>query len=323
MAVSPPAEVLAEVGRALAEDGRLVLCQIVRCEGSTPGKPGWRLALLRDGSVVGNLGGGSFEALVKADAAAKLADPAAVSEVKRYYLTEKAVRGEATGMVCGGLSEVFLEVMTAPPVLVVCGGGPVGQALARAGELAGFEPLVIEDRAEFRRPELFPAGTRFAAVDRGFGGDFLAPVARRELYAAVVTRCWETDQAALAGVLAQAPENLRYLGLMGSARKVERVRREVAAAGHDLAAVELRAPIGLPGVGGDTPGEIAIAIVAELLAVRYRDADAGRGRDSADRAGDADRDRRADGATDRAADEDRAETGTAAVTVHAQHAVVV
>lgn len=272
MAVPSPTEVLDQAARALEADGRLVLCHIVRSQGSTPGKPGWRLAVFADGRAVGNLGGGAFEALVKADAAAKLADPGAASEVKRYYLTERATRGEATGMVCGGFSEVFLEVMTAPPVLAICGGGPVGQALARAGELAAFELMVVEDRADFRRSELFPEGTRFAAVDRRYGGDFLAPVARRELYVAVVTRCWETDQAALAGVLAQAPSNLRYLGLMGSARKIERVRREVEAAGHDLSAVELRAPIGLPGVGGDTPGEIAVGIAAELLAVRYRDA---------------------------------------------------
>lgn len=268
MTLGYPAEVLAAAGRVLAEDGRLVLCHIVRAQGSTPGKPGWRLAVRADGSAVGNLGGGSFEALVKADAAAMAADPGAVSEVKRYYFTEKAVRGEATGMVCGGMSEVFLEVMTAPPVFVICGGGPVGQALARAGELAGFEPVVVEDRAEFREPGLFPEGTQFAAVGRDFSGGFLAPWARRELYVAVVTRCWETDAAALAGVLAQRPERMRYLGLMGSARKIARVRKEVAAAGHDLGRVDLKAPIGLP-VGGDTPGEIAIAILAEVLATRY------------------------------------------------------
>lgn len=268
MPVQSPAEVLAEVGRALAADGRVVVCQIVRAQGSTPGKPGWRLAMRSDGSAVGNLGGGAFEALVKTDAAAKVADPQATSEVKRYYFTEKAVRGEATGMVCGGMAEVFLEVMTAPPVFVICGGGPVGQALARAGELAGFEPVVVEDRAEFREPVLFPEGTRFAAVERGFAGDFLAPWALRELYVAVVTRCWETDVAALSGVLAQRPERMRYFGLMGSARKIARVKKEVEAASHDLDRVDLKAPIGLP-VGGDTPGEIAIAILAEVLATRY------------------------------------------------------
>jgi xanthine dehydrogenase accessory factor len=268
MRTPTPAEVLAAAERALAEDGRAVLCQIVRSQGSTPGKPGWKLLVRRDGRRFGNLGGGAFEALVEHDAAAKLAGEAARSEVKRYYFTETAVRGEATGMVCGGMSEVFLEVMQAPPIFVVCGGGPVGQALAQAADLAGFECLVVEDRAEYRAAELFPAGVRCAAVDRDYRTDYLDEIASRELYVAVVTRCWETDVAALASVLRQAPSRLRYLGLMGSRRKIERVRREVAARGHDLAAVELHAPIGLP-IGGDSPGEIAIGIVAEVVQSRY------------------------------------------------------
>ena len=275
MGIPTPAEVLAATERALREQGRLVLCQIVRAQGSTPGKPGWKLLLRGDGGDFGNLGGGAFEALVKHDAAGKLADGRARSEVKRYYFTETAVRGEATGMVCGGMCEVFLEVIEPPPILVICGGGPVGQALARAGDLAGFEGLVAEDRAEFRSPERFPPGVAFAAVDRDYGGDFLAPFAARDLYVAVVTRCWETDVAALAAVLRQAPPRLRYLGLMGSKRKIERVRAEVASRGQDPGAVELHAPIGLP-LGGDSPGEIAIGILAEVIASRHGGGDARR-----------------------------------------------
>jgi xanthine dehydrogenase accessory factor len=228
---------------------------------------GWKLLVRPDGSAWGNLGGGAFEAMVQADAAAKLVGDGP-SEVKRYYLTEEAVRGEATGMVCGGMAEVFLDVVAAAPVLAVCGGGPVGQALAQAGALAGFEPLVVDDRDEFRRPELFPEKARLAAVGRDYEEDFLAPVAGRELYVAVVTRCWDTDTAALAAILRQAPPALHYLGLMGSRRKVERVRQELAARGAELDGVELHAPIGLP-IGGDSPGEIAIAILAEIIGVRY------------------------------------------------------
>jgi xanthine dehydrogenase accessory factor len=264
-----PAEVLAEAERSLQQDGRVVLCQIVRAEGSTPGKAGWKLLARPDGSTFGNLGGGAFEALVKADALAKASaagSPESVSEVKRYYFTETAVRGEPTGMVCGGMAEVFLERIEAAPVLVICGGGPVGQALAEAGRLAGFEPLVAEDRAEFRRAELFPEGTRFAAVDREYGEPFLDPVRQRDLYVAVVTRCWDTDVAALQGVLRQEPPRLRYLGLMGSLRKVARVRGEVGGRGFDLG--RLRAPIGLP-IGGDSPGEIAISVMAEIQQTRY------------------------------------------------------
>jgi xanthine dehydrogenase accessory factor len=269
MTMTPgPAEVLAATERSLHSHARVVLCQIVRAEGSTPGKPGWKLLARPDGTVYGNLGGGAFEALVKADALAKLANGHAPSEVKRYYFTEQAVKGEPTGMVCGGMAEVFLEVLTAAPVLVICGGGPVGQALARAGALAGFDLLVVDDRPDFRQPELFPAGTRMAAVGREYEEDFLAPVLHRDLHVAVVTRCWETDTTALVSILRQAPPRLCYLGLMGSRRKIARVRDEVAARGADLSRHSLHAPIGLP-IGGDSPGEIAISILAEIIQTRY------------------------------------------------------
>lgn len=270
MVIAAPPEVLAETERSLQTYARVVLCQIVRAEGSTPGKIGWKLLVRPDGTFVGNLGGGAFEALVKMDALEKLKSGAGVdtSEVKRYYLTEEATKGEPTGMVCGGMAEVFLEVMAAAPVLAICGGGPVGQALAKAAALAGFEILVADDRAEFRRPELFPAGARIAEAEPDYSQDVLAPVRRRELYVAVVSRCWETDAAALASVLREVPEGLRYLGLMGSRRKVARVREELAARGVDLSEVRLHAPIGLP-IGGDSPGEIAISILAEVIGSRY------------------------------------------------------
>ncbi|HET9225246.1 MAG TPA: XdhC/CoxI family protein [Thermoanaerobaculia bacterium] len=263
-----PAEVLAEAERSLHRHSRVALCQIVRTEGSTPGKAGWKLVARPDGSVFGNLGGGAFEALVKTDALHRLSNGSRASEVRRYYFTEDSVKGEPTGMVCGGMAEVFLEVIEAPPVLVICGGGPVGQALAQAGHLAGFECLVAEDRPEFRQPGLFPPGSSVAEVDREYSGAFLDPVRNRSVYVAVVTRCWETDTAALASVLRQDPPGLRYLGLMGSRRKVARVREEVAALGLDPDGRGLRAPIGLP-IGGDTPGEIAISILAEVIGTRY------------------------------------------------------
>jgi xanthine dehydrogenase accessory factor len=270
MVTAAPPEVLSETERSLQSHGRVVLCQIVRAAGSTPGKTGWKLLARPDGTFFGNLGGGAFEALVKADALAKLRSGGGVaaSEVKRYYLTEEATQGEPTGMVCGGMAEVFLEVMVAAPVLVVCGAGPVGQALARAAALAGFELLVVDDRAEFRDPRLFPAGAQLAAVDAGYTEDFLLPVRARELYVAVVSRCWETDTAALAAILRELPAGLRYLGMMGSRRKLGRVREALAERGFDLSTVRLHAPIGLP-IGGDSPGEIAISILAEVIGTRY------------------------------------------------------
>jgi len=105
-------------------------------------------------------------------------------------------------------------------------------------------------------------------VGRDYTEPFLASHSHRDLYVAVVSRCWETDTAALAAVLREDPPGLRYLGLMGSRRKIARVREEVAVQGGDLDRYELHAPIGLR-IGGDSPGEIAIAILAEIIATRY------------------------------------------------------
>lgn len=263
-----PLTVLRGAEAAVARHGRAALAHIVRAEGSTPGKPGWKLLVTPDGETIGNLGGGAFEAMVAADARSRLAEPRPENGIERYYLTEEAVKGQATGMVCGGMVEVFLEVITAPPLLAIFGGGPVGQALAQAGDLAGFDLLVVDDRAELRRPELFPAGAALPAAGGDFRGDYLEALGTRPLYATVVTRCWDTDVAALAAVLGQAPPQLAYLGLMGSRRKVEHVRQELTGAGFDLDAVPFHAPIGLP-IGGDSPGEIAIAVLAEIQKVRY------------------------------------------------------
>ncbi|MDH3405082.1 MAG: XdhC/CoxI family protein [Acidobacteriota bacterium] len=266
MATPSVADVLAEIPRALEECARVALCQIVRVQGSTPARAGWKMLVRPGGATFGNLGGGAFEAMVRRDAC-DLLESAGASRVERYYLTEEAVKGQPTGMVCGGMIEVLLELLTAKPLLAICGGGPVGQALARQAAFCDFEVAVADDREDFRRPELFPPGTHCLAVSRDYAGDFLAGWRHRELYVAVVSRCWETDLAATAAVLRSRPEGLRYLGLMGSQRKVARVTSELAALSLDVATAPWRAPIGLA-IGGATPAEIAVSIVAELIRER-------------------------------------------------------
>lgn len=268
MAAPSVAEVLAEVPKALEDCARVALCQIVRVQGSTPGKTGWKMLVRRDGTTFGNLGGGSFEAMVQRDAS-RILETSSPSTVERYYLTEEAVKGQTTGMVCGGMVEVLLEILAARPFLAICGGGPVGQALARQAAACDFEIAVADDREEFRQPTLFPDGTHCLEVSRGYDEDFLAEWQHRELFVAVVSRCWETDLAATASVLRSRPAGLRYLGLMGSRRKVARVTSELEARSCDLSEVPWHAPIGLA-IGGTTPAEIAVSIVAEMIKERNR-----------------------------------------------------
>ena len=216
--------------------------------------------------MTGNLGGGAFEALVTRDAVEKLGQDRPDSEIRRYYLTEEASRGEATGMVCGGMAEVFVEVLTAKPLLVTCGGGPVAQAVAHNAVLCGFDVLVAEDREEFRDPDLFPPETRMVEVSRDYADGFPAEGSGRDLYVAVVSRCWETDLAAMRAVLAAKMPRLRYLGLMGSERKVRRIVSELEESGIEVPR-SLRAPIGIP-IGGETPGELAVSILAQMIETR-------------------------------------------------------
>jgi len=267
MSRTDPQRVFGRLNDSIAHSERVALCQIVRVEGATAGRLGWKLAVPATGSAIGNLGGGAFEAMVVRDARLRLTESLPKCEVKRYYFTEESTRGEATGMVCGGMAEVMIEVVGARPQLVVCGGGPVGQAIVRAAELCDFDTLVVDDREEFRDADLFPADTVTRAVGREYGEDFLSDVLDRELWVAFVTRCWETDLAALRAVLRQAPSRLCYLGMMGSQRKVTRVKGELSG---EVLPVDLHAPIGHR-IGGETPGEIAISVLAEMIEIRRRE----------------------------------------------------
>jgi len=248
---------------------RVALCQIVRVEGASAGRLGWKLAVPEFGDPTGNLGGGAFEGMVLRDARDKLAEEIPGCEVKRYYFTEESTRGRATGMVCGGMAEVMIEVVGARPLLLICGGGPVGQAIASAGDLCGFDLRIVDDRSEFLAEDLFPDGAETIEVERDYAQNFLESDIDRELWVAFVTRCWETDLWALRSVLRQQPSRLCYLGMMGSRRKIARVEAALLEDGLDPKNLPapLNAPIGLD-IGGETPGEIAISVLAEIVEAR-------------------------------------------------------
>lgn len=247
----------------LQRAGAVAVCHVLEVKGSTPCRPGWKKLVTPDGESFGNLGGGSFEAQVVADALKRLKGPREGLR-KRYYFTEEAKRGEATGMSCGGFAEVWIEIMTTNPVLIVCGGGPVGRALATNALACDFEVTVADDRAEFADPELHP-GCRCFQVETDYSDLALDEYADRDLYVCVVSRSWTTDAAALQRVLSAKPARLRYIGLMGSGRKVKKVQRHLSGQIDDLDRVH--APIGIE-IGAETPAEIAVSILAQVIGVR-------------------------------------------------------
>jgi xanthine dehydrogenase accessory factor len=240
---------------------RAVLATIVRASGSTPRTVGARMIVRAEGRPFGTIGGGAFEAMVIADAMELLADPEGAPRVKRYAFTD---RGEdALGMACGGTAEVLLEASSRSARLVIFGAGHVGVALARLAGTVGFAPELIDDREDFCRSAQEARVGRVHACDETY--DRGVPPIDGACFVAVVTRCHRTDRLALRRAIPHAP---RYLGLIGSRRKKSVIFQELQADGVPAEALErVRCPIGLP-IGGETPEEIAVSIVAELMQAR-------------------------------------------------------
>jgi xanthine dehydrogenase accessory factor len=262
-------EILAAIGEALTRGEEVALVTIVSSNGSTPQRVGAKMLVYADGRTVGTIGGGCYEhdALGKAREAIRTRK----AVTARYDLNDDFA--EETGLVCGGQMEVFIEPLEASAALYVFGAGHVGYYLARVASEAGFEIHVVDDRAAFANHDRFP----FAAsvvVD-----DIPEWLARTPLpttsYAVVVTRGHRHDLDAMAAL---APRELRYLGLIGSRAKVARLYDQLLS--EERATFEqlsrIHAPIGLD-IGAVTPQEIAVSIVAELIAIRR-----GRSRDIAD-----------------------------------------
>jgi xanthine dehydrogenase accessory factor len=268
-----------ELTGQLEARGRLALATVVETKGSGPSRIGRRFLVFDDGSFRGTIGGGPFEALVVADAGALFREAGPARILKWYDFFEREIESgelrEATNMICGGSARVSIERLQAAPSLVVFGGGHVGLALARLGLELGYDVLVGDDREEYARPGRFPPEVRVVRTSRDYELPDGALSPGRDRYVAVVSRCWETDLAALRPWLSPGAPPARYLGLIGSARKVRGVLARLGKEGVPAERLEaVRAPIGLS-IGAVTPEEIAVSILAEVTAVRRRAPDPG------------------------------------------------
>ena len=243
---------------ALTRAGRPgVLLTVVRTGGSTPRKSAAKMLVTVD-QTHGTIGGGRVEHEAIAAARGLLAEGySARPALRRWHLTHDLA------MCCGGEMEIFMEPLLATPRLFVCGGGHVAHALVPIATRIGFRCTVVEDLEEQTGAARFPDAA-------GFVDDFDTarwPALTGEDYVVVVTRDHAMDQRLMEALL---PRDLAYLGLIGSKRKVALFKQRLSLRGIDEGRWgEVHAPIGVD-IGADTPEEIAVAIAAELVAVRAR-----------------------------------------------------
>jgi len=253
-------EVLPAAAAALERGEPAALVTIVRSSGSTPQRTGAKMLVFADGRTIGTIGGGCYEN----DAAGKAREAIATGTplLVKYDLNDDFA--QESGLICGGQMEVYIDPIAPSPALYVIGAGHVGWHLARLASDAGFRIHVLDDREKFANAERFPFAETIEVDD--IGGWLHNADLPSSAYVVVVTRGHTHDFDA---IRALAARDLRYLGLIGSRAKVARIFDALESEGMPLECLQrVHAPIGLD-IGAITPVEIAVSILAELIAVRH------------------------------------------------------
>ena len=249
-------------GAALrAEEGGepAALVTVVSTEGSTLQKAGAKMVVYADGRIVGTIGGGCVEAEMTWRARQVIETRRA--EVASYDLTPDQA-GE-DGLVCGGRMQVFIEPILGTPTLCLFGAGHVAQPLARMAKAAGFRVEVADDRVKFANRARFPEAD--AIVVDSFPEAAARMTLGRNSYAVVVTRGHKGDTETLQAVLGR---DLRFVGLLGSRPKMVHIFADLEERGVPPAELaRVHSPLGIE-IGAESPEEIAVSILAEMIAVR-------------------------------------------------------
>ena len=233
------------------------LVTVAQTKGSVPRAAGAKMLVYTTGKISGTIGGGKFESLVIADAQQSIREKAVT--LKTYPLRE----GEPAsfGAICGGEATVLIEPQSVREAVFLIGGGHCAHAIAKLCAECGLFVTVVEERADL----LADLPSHVSVVTESDYAKFI----RSRTWAAdeallLVSRQHDLDRGALGAALASCRAG--YIGMIGSRRKVLRVFDELKDAPGAERLAEVYAPVGFD-IGADSPAEIAVSTVAELLAV--------------------------------------------------------
>jgi xanthine dehydrogenase accessory factor len=236
------------------------LCTVVKSEGSTPRHVGSKMLVYPDGRFVGSVGGGDLEHRVLDEAWMSIEE--GKPRLLHYNMADPA-RGDPG--VCGGQVEVFVEPILPAPTVVIIGGGHVGKAVAHLAKWLDFRVAVSDDRPEFCTKEAIPDGDVFHVCP-------MAELPARlkigpRSYLILTTRGSSVDVDGLPALMKAEPA---YIGVIGSRRRWAITVKDLEARGISRSQIEtVHSPIGLE-LQAETPQEIAVSIMAEILMLRDR-----------------------------------------------------
>jgi xanthine dehydrogenase accessory factor len=249
--------VLGPAAQAQQSGAGAVVVTVVTDRSSKSLAPGTRLFVPEASSTLGAIHP-DLDPLLTCDARQSLAERR--SGLRSYRFTAGGIERVKTGK---GDVDVFFEVLSRPPRLVVVGAGHIAVPLARIARLLEYHVVVLDDRPEYANRDRFPDADEILV---GPYRETLSGVALdSDTHIVLVTRGHVHDQACLEEVL---EKQVAYIGMIGSKRRVRTVMQHAKQNGHDPSKLRrVHAPIGLD-IGAHTPGEIAVAIMAEIINVR-------------------------------------------------------
>lgn len=250
-------KIFQKINELIEKGENFAVATIVRTRGSTPRGPGAKMIVLQDGSTFGSIGGDCAEAGVVAETLEVLKE--GKSRMVSMSLKEEEKGG--VGMRCGGEIEVSIEVVQPSSRLIITGSGPIAVKLAELGQRVGFSVTVVDP---FAKEEKFPERVNIIAkpVEQGLHEVEITP----QTFIAIVTRHKYDEPALKAAINSEAA----YIGMMGSRDRVKAVFETLRKEGiSEEKFSRVHAPIGLE-IGAETPDEIAVSIIAELIKEKRR-----------------------------------------------------
>jgi len=250
-----------KVNELLERQETFALATIVDYKGSVPRRLA-KMIITKDFKTYGTIGGGCVEGQVAEQAALMLREGAKGVVIKSYDLVEEEFGG--VGMSCGGKIDVAIEIVEPDPELIIAGSGHLSTALSKLATRLGFDIIVIDPLA---KKENFPEA-RLVVSDFVENNLSTIPVSSNS-YIVIVTRHKDDLPALRAALKTKAG----YIGLIGSKRRVLQAFRILLKEGFTEEQLEkVNAPIGLD-IGAETPDEIAVSIMAEIVQRRRLGAD--------------------------------------------------
>ncbi len=247
-----------EIGAKLLEDGiSFAMATVINSTGSSSRSIGAKMIVLEDGTTYNTIGGGPAEgeAIEESIEALKKGRP----KIFKYKENKDKIKTE----MCSGSKDIFIDVYTTKPHLIIIGGGHCGYALSKGVKLLGWNYSLVEERNEYNSDELFPKASNI--YRKGNYSELENLETNLNTYLVIVNN--DHSEKTLEKII---EKEAGYIGMMGSSRKVSGIMKKLKEKGYSNEVLDkVYAPIGID-IDAETPEEISFSILSQIIEIRNK-----------------------------------------------------